>query len=136
MIHHTPKASVRVQNTTISAVAVLKSIRVRDRRVSIALRRQEAVAGHNFTLEETLALFPELYNAEKSVEVEPCVVVYDNLDAVVPLPHKFPGGPYDERFGRCSNRLCRTYVGAELAAIESEEEKVGIRPDDPLCLRT
>ncbi len=136
MIHQTPKASVRVQNTSISAVAVLKSIRVRNRRVSIALRRHEAAAGHKFTLEETFTLFPELYNADKSVEVEPWVVVYDNLDAAVPLPHEFPGGPYDERFGRCSDRLCRTYVGAELAAIESEEEEVGILPDDPLCLRT
>lgn len=136
MIHQTPKASVRVQNTTISAVAVLKSIRVRSRRVSITLRRREAAAGRNFTLEETFTLFPELYNADKSVEVEPCVVVYDNLDAAVPLPREFPGGPYDERFGRCSDRLCRIYVGAELAAIESEEEEVGIWPDDPLCLRT
>jgi hypothetical protein len=136
MIHQTPKASVRVQNTTISAVAVLKSIRVRNRRVSITLRHRQATAGRNFTLEEIFTIFPELYNADKSVEVEPCVVVYDNLDAAVPLPHEFPGGPYDERFGRCNDRLCRTYVGGELAAIESEEEEVGIRPDDPLCLRT
>jgi len=136
MIHQTPKASVRVQNTTISAVAVLKWIRVQDRRVYIALRRRAAAAGRDFTPEEAFTLLPELYSADQSVKVEPRVVVYDNLDAAVPLPHEFPGGPYDERFGRCGDRLCRTYVGAELAAIESEEEEVGIRPDDPLCLRT
>jgi len=136
MIHQSPKATVRVQNTTISAVAVIKSIRVRSRWDSITLRRREAAAGRKLTLEETFELFPELYNADRSVEVEPCVVVYDNLDAAVPLPHGFPDGPYDERFGRCGNRLCRTYVGNELAAIESEEKEVGIRLDDPLSLRT
>ena len=136
MIHQAPKATVRVQNTTISAVAVLKWIRIQDRRVYIALRRREAATGRKFTIEETFSLFPELYNANESVEVEPCVAVYDNLDAAVSLPHKFPGGPYDERFGKCDDRLCRTYVGTELAAIESEEEEVGIRPQDPLGLRT
>lgn len=135
MIHHTPKASVRFQNTTISAIAILKSIRVRNRRVSIALGRREAEAERNFTLEETFALFPQLYDADESVEIEPCVVVYDNLDAAVPLPDEFPGGPYDERIGRCGDRLCRTYVGVELATIESEEEEFGIRPQDPLRLR-
>lgn len=136
MIHQTPKASVRVQNTTISAIAVLKSVRVRSRRVGIALRRRKAAAEHDFTLEETFILLQELYSTDRSVEVEPRIVVYDNLVAAVKLPHEFPDGLYDERFGRCSDRLCRTYVGAELAAIESEEEEVGIRTDDPLCLRT
>jgi hypothetical protein len=136
MIHQTPNASVRLQNTTISAIAVLKSIRVRNRRVSISLRRREAATGRKFTIEETFSLFPSLYNADKSAEIEPRIAVYDNLDAAVSLPHEFPVGPYDERFGRCGDRLCRTYVGAELVAIESEEEKVGIRPHDPMGLRT
>lgn len=135
MIHQAPNASVRLQNTTISAIAVLKSIRVRSRRVSISLRRREAAMGRKFTIEETFSLFPELYNADESVEVEPCITVYDNLDAALSLPHEFPSGPYDERFGKCGDRLCRTYVGIELAAIASEEEEVGIRPQDPLGLR-
>jgi hypothetical protein len=135
MIHQTPSALVRFQNTTISAIAVLKSIRVRNRRVSISLRRREAAMGRKFTIEETFSLFPELYNSDESVEVEPRIVLYDNLDAAVSLPHGFPAGPYDERFGRCGDRLCRTYVGVELATIESEEEEVGIRPNDPLSLR-
>lgn len=136
MIHQAPDAPVRLQNTTISAIAVLKSIRVRSRRVSMSLRRREAATGRKFTIEETFSLFLELYNADESVEVEPCVAVYDNLDAAVSLPHEFPGGPYDERFGKCGDRLCRTYVGTELAEIEREEEEVGIRPQDPLGLRT
>jgi hypothetical protein len=136
MIYQTPKASVRVLNTTISAVAVLKSIRVRSRWVGIALEHRKAAAGRNFTPKETFTLFQELYRADRNVEAEPCVSVYDNLDAVVPLPNEFPGGPYDERFGRCGNRLCRTYVGVTLAAIEREEEEVGIQSDDPLRFRT
>lgn len=135
MIHQTPKGFERIQNTTISAVAVLASIRVRCRRVGIAFNRRKAVEGHAFTLEETITLLQELYSEDYSVEVEPRVVVYDNLEAAVLLPQEFPGGPYDERFGRRGDRLCRTYVGAELAAIENEEEEVGIRPDDPLGLR-
>jgi len=135
MIHQTPKASMRVQNTTISAIVVLKSIQVKDRRVYIALKRREATAERKFTIEETVFLLPELYNADESIKVEPCVTVYDNLDAAVSLPYQFPSGPYDERFGKCGDRLCRTYVGTELAAIESEEEEVGIRLQDPLGFR-
>jgi len=136
MIYRTPNASVHLQNTTLSAIAVLKSIRVRSRRVSISLRRREAAMEHKFTKKEIFSLFRELYNADKSVEVEPCITVYDNLDAAVSLPHEFPVGPYDERFGKYGNRLCRTYVGTELTAIESEEAKVGIQPHDPMGLRT
>jgi len=136
MIHQTTKNSVRVQNTTISAVAVLETIRVRYRRVYIALRRRKAMEGRDFTPEELLTVWRELYSADQSVEDEPRIVVYDNLEPAVPLPREFPGGPYDERFGIYNDRLCRTYVGAELAAIEKEEKEVRIRPDDPLCLRT
>lgn len=136
MIHREKESYERVQNTTISAVAVLASIRVRGRRVGIALHRRKASAGRAFTLEETFTLLQELYSEDHSVEVEPRVVVYDNLEATVPLPQEFPDGPYDERFGRHGDWLCRTYVGAELAAIESAEEEVGILPDDPLGLRT
>jgi hypothetical protein len=136
MIHHTPKGDVRLQNTTISAIAVLAAIDVRARRAGVELSKMQAAAGRSFGLEESFNTLRELYARDQGVHIEQRLVVYDNVDAAVSLPPGFPTGPYDERFGKSGDRLRRIYVGVDLAAIEKEEANVGVRANDPFGLKT
>lgn len=135
MVHHAPSGSVRLQNRTISAIAVLASIDVRARRIGIEFRRRQLALARALTIDERLALLGEICQRDQSRQVEIRVIVYDNLDAAVVLPAEFPNGPYDERIGRDGARLRRIYVGAELAAIEGEEDAVGVKRDDPLGVK-
>lgn len=136
MVHQTPSGSVRVQNTTISAIAVLASLDVRSRQLRIEYRKRKLAARRPMTMEECSSLLEELDQQIESRDPELRVAVYDNPDATVPVPGEFPSGPYDERCGSDGSRFFRTYVGAGLAAIEREEDCVGIQREDPLGLRT
>jgi hypothetical protein len=135
MIHHAHNGSVRLQNTTITAVAVLGSLDIRSRRLRIEYRKRKLAAARPMAIEEGWAILKELDQQIESRDPEVRLAVYDNPDAAVPLPEQFPGGLYDERCGWDDNRALRTYVGAGLAAIEREEGDVGILRDDPLGLR-
>ncbi len=135
MVHQTRSGTTRLQNTTISAVAVVSSIDVRGRRIGLEFRRRELAAGQPLSIDERFDLAEELYGGPEPEHVEFRVAVYDNVEATVPVPSVFPAGPYDERFGRSEDRLRRTYVGAELAALERQEAALGILRDDPLGLR-
>jgi hypothetical protein len=125
MFQHGRDGSVRSLNTTISAIAVVTSIRVRERRVAIQERQQRA-AGRQLTIDE----FRELYVKDASPEEEIRLIVYDNLDAAVSLPRGFPNGPYDERFGRDGEHLSRIFIGSDIASIEHAENSVGIQRRD------
>ncbi len=135
MVHHTPSGMVCLQNTTISAIAVLKLIDIRDRRIRVEFRKRKLDAGRSFTIDESFAVLEELYSHDKTVQIDHRVIVYDNLDAAVAVPAEFPSGPYDERFGRDGIGLTCIYVGSGLAAIEKDESSVGIKPDDPLGIK-
>lgn len=125
MFQHGRDGSVRLLNTTISAIAVVASIRVRQRRVAIQ-ERQERAAGRQLTIDE----FSELYAKDASPEEEIRLIVYNNLDAAVSLPRGFPNGPYDERFGRDGEHLSRVFIGSDIASIERDEDAVGIQRRD------
>jgi hypothetical protein len=135
MIHHVPNGSVRLQNTTISAIAVLGSMDICARRLRIEYRRRKLAAERPMAPDERLAVLEELDQQTEVREPEVRVAVYDNPDRAVLLPAQFPSGLYDERFGWDGNRPLRSYVGAGLAAIEREEDDVGIERQDPLALR-
>ncbi len=135
MVHHTPSGTVRLQNTTISAIAVLRFIDIRARRIGVEFRKRKLDAGRPFTIDESLTVLEELYSQDQTLQIDHRVIVYDNLDAAVAVPPEFPSGPYDERFGRDGTRLTRIYVGSGLAAIEKDESSVGIKSDDPLGLK-
>lgn len=135
MVHHVPNGSVRLQNTTISAIAVLASLDVRSRRLRIEYRRRKLAAGRPMPIEECCSIIEELDQQLEPRDPEVRLAVYDNPDAAVPLPGQFPKGLYDERCGWDGIRLLRTYVGAGLTAIECEENGVGIVREDLLGLR-
>lgn len=135
MVHHTPSGTVRLQNTTISAIAVLELIDIRARRIEVEFRKRKLDAGRPFTIYESIAVREELDSQDQMVQTDHRVIVYDNLEPAVEVPPEFPTGPYDERFRRDGTRLIRSYVGSGLAAIEKDESSVGIKPDDPLGLR-
>jgi len=124
----------RVQNTTISAVAVLGSINRSARRIGIHIRQKENALQRALTVAERSQVVADVF-ANAPREVEARLAVYDNIDAAVPLQVSFPTGPLDERVGQDGKRLRRIYVGAEIAAIEAEELSVGLVQEDLLGLR-
>ena len=136
MVHHAPDGSVRLRNTSISAIAVLGSLDIRSRRLRIEYRRRKLAAGRPMSIEEGLAICEELDQQLEPRDPEVRLAVYDNpVPPAVPLPEQFPSGPYDERYGWYGVRFLRTYVGAGLASIECEEDGEGIVREDPLGLR-
>lgn len=136
MVHHTPSGTVRLQNTTISGIAVLEFINICARRIRVEFRKRQLDAGRQFTIDESVAVLEVLESQYQTVQTDHRVILHDNLDGpVVAVPAEFPSGPYDERFGSDGTHLIRSYVGSELAAIEKDESSVGIKPDDPLGLR-
>jgi len=115
------------QKTTISATIVLSRLNLGERRLRVALRREEIVLGRDLTLNEVWERIQKATGTGDDVGLrELRVLVCENPSAAKPLPGSFGRGLYDERFAfDSSGRAVRTYVGDALAALENAEREVG-----------
>ncbi|MBN1515750.1 hypothetical protein JXA32_04185 [Candidatus Sumerlaeota bacterium] len=125
----------RAWNTTISAIAVIKSIDPNKHRRNIKFR-SDTLAHEKEIGRELSSLdkddFDVLYklsvNSHNKFPVQ-CILrllICDNVDASINLPAEFPSGPYDERYGLDGDWLRRIYIGPELLKIEQEKKNAGI----------
>jgi hypothetical protein len=135
MVHRPPKGRPVTRNTTISSIAVLKALDLRERRVRLEIKRQELAAARPWTTEERWNVVSSTLEAAGPQEVKLRLVVYDNPVGALWPPPAFPNGPIDERYGLEGDRLRRMFIGSQLAELEKAERALGITQEDPLGLR-
>ncbi len=136
MIRYKSGAPVAPQNTTISAICVLSTVREGLRRFRIRSAKWERETGEKRTCEKVRQMTLEARGTQADAAIHRLrLVIYENPDAIAPLSKAFGMGPFDERFGVRESRLIRVFVGAGLQALEADERNAGVDDDDPLGLR-
>jgi hypothetical protein len=136
MIHHAPNGPIIIQNTTISAIAVLEYISVCSRRASCKRKQLEAKEGRSFNIYEAFEIQMKFCKESTDPEYELRLRVFDNIECLISINQQFPFGLYDERFGIVDGHHRRRFCGALLKEMENEEKALGIVMDDPFGLRS
>ncbi len=128
MIRYVAGRPFEQRNTTISAICALEYLREGSRRLGIHIAQWERASGERRSLERVfeMALAAEGTDADGAIR-HLRLVVCENPYAVAPLPQAFGIGPFDERWGFRDGDLTRMFVGADLAALEKDEQAAGVR---------
>lgn len=126
MIQYRGGQAINSQNTTISAICVVKYINESSRLFNSKLKRK---VGHGATIENIMkATFELLETSNDTPLIHTAIQVYENPYAVAPLDKFFGKGVWDERFGVLEDgSIGRLFVGSSLAALESEEKEAEIK---------
>ena len=118
------------QNTTISAICVVRLFSETSRRARIRMVRERHNTGRALSPEQIANVVQEVEETNAWTAQVPRIVVCENPYAAAPLSSSFGTGPYDERFGIREDRLHRVHVGSLLKALEVEEQAAGVPQRD------
>ena len=109
------------QNTTISAILVLQSLSIGNRRFQAHVRQLEQERGAKLAIEEIFDESERASGTERDGDLRQLrIVVHENPYARAPLPGELFRGPYDERYGGRDGRVQRLYCGHEIAALAED----------------
>ncbi len=111
------------QNTTISAVLVLREVTLRnadfERRIREEAEKQGREKGRELLPEERAELQLDIgLKMQVKHEHAPRVIVCENPGAARPLSGKLFAGPFDERYGLVDDRMAKIYQGDRVSDIQ------------------
>ena len=113
--------AIAAQNTTISAILVLRRYMVGTKRFEIAMKRKENELGRKLELLEFWDETERARGTALDLSLSQLrVVVLENPFARIQLPCQLFRGPYDERYAGSEGRIVRVFCGDQLAALEEE----------------
>ena len=124
MLRYQNGVAIDAQNTKISAIIVLRLLRVGLRRFTAQIRTKERQLGHKLGVEGFVAEVDRARATERDIHLAPalCSVVCENPYACKRVPPDLFAGPYDERYGIDSaGKLHRLYAGESLVELERLE---------------
>jgi hypothetical protein len=112
---------IQTQNTTISAIVVLRHYMVGSKRFEIAIKRKEFHMGRKLELEEFWEETQRVRGTALDLSLSQIrVVVHENPFARVPFPSELFRGPYDERYSGVNGRVERVFCGEQLMLLERD----------------
>jgi hypothetical protein len=118
---HKEGSQVIIENTRISAILVLESLEIGQRRFRVDLRRSER-EGNKLSVAEAWEMYEKAQGTERDYALQELrVVVCENPTARKPLPKEMFRGPYDERYGSENGYITRLYAGAKILEVEKLE---------------
>ncbi|HEV2351247.1 MAG TPA: hypothetical protein VG028_15525 [Terriglobia bacterium] len=123
MHKHKDDAPISPQNTTISAVIVVESYGIGQKRFQLSVHEKEQELGRELSVEEYLDLAQRSAGTERDLSLNRIRVrVHENPYALVPLSRDLFMGPFDERYGKIENtgRWGQVFVGQGVAEFEQK----------------
>lgn len=137
MLHYRGGEPLHPQNTTISAILVLRNYLVGQKRFEIAIKRKEAILGRTLVLDEFMREMELASGSEMDFSLtRPRVIVHENPFARVQLPRELFRGPFDERYALVEDRVVRIFCGEQLQELEREEKNASSPPGfHPVSIR-
>jgi hypothetical protein len=128
MLRHKDGQPFEPQKTRISSIIALQHLGIGKCRFEVESRRREMQMGRELTIEEYLDLERRLRGTESDYSLRQLrVIVCENPYAAHPFSRELFRGPYDERYGPQEGRIVRNYVGEQIAKLEEEQAKVGLK---------
>jgi hypothetical protein len=113
---------VDVQNTTISAIAVLELLDVGKRRFDLEVRTQEKMLGREVTCEEFMDMIDTARGTDQDLSLRQLrLITCRNPYARKPLPEDIFRGSYDEHYGVDGGKVARIFAGDGIQLLEREE---------------
>ena len=121
---HKEGSQVVIENKRISAILVLESLEIGQRRFRVEIRRSERVR-KKLSLAEAWEIYEKAQGSEKDYALQELrVVVCENPAARRPLPKELFRGPYDERYGSANGYIRRLFVGEGIRELEDLEAEL------------
>lgn len=122
---------IAAQNTTISAILVLRQYMVGNKRFEIAIKRKEKELGRKLELPEFMDEIESAKGTGMDFSLSQLrVICHENPVARIQLPRELFRGPYDERYGDSEGRIVRLFCGSHIAALEKEAADAGLSDAD------